>query len=308
MAKFRNAATGNLAEAEGTGDATVSQLHDRAIGDLIAEARGLSQEQIEHILAYQREHGTRFGEAAIALGLARNEDVLWALSQQFHYHLSSEHGSTLSSELVLAVQPFGRQAEALRALRSQILLRMAPVGTEVEVRRALAIVSPDSGDGKTFFAANLAVAFSQLGGRTLLVDADMRNPRQHQVFGVDNSSGLSGLLSGRNSDNVIRSVAGVPSLYVLPVGATPPNPLELVERPAFGLLVRELLSKFDHVIVDTPAACFGSDYAVLAVRCGSALVVTRKHSNRLDALDELTHQLSQTPVKLAGVVLNEFQG
>jgi protein-tyrosine kinase len=308
MAKFRNASAGNVAEVDGNPEFSTSQLHDRAIGDLLTEARKLGPEQIEQILAYQRDHGVRFGEAAIALGLARNEDVLWALSQQFHYHLSSEHGSTLSNELVLAVHPFGRQAEALRALRSQILLRTAPVGTETEVRRALAVVSADSGDGKTFFAANLAVAFSQLGGRTLLVDADMRNPRQHEVFDVDNSTGLSSLLSGRSSDNVIRSVAGVPSLYVLPVGPTPPNPLELVERPAFALLVRELLSKFDHVIVDTPAACFGSDYAVLAVRCGSALVVARKDSNRLDAVDEIAHQLAQTPVKLAGVVLNEYKG
>src|SRR5690606_31496730 len=113
-----------------------------------------------------------------------------------------------------------------------------------EPRRALAIVSPNSGDGKTFFSANLAIALSQLGGRTLLVDADMRGPRQHEVFGVEGTAGLSGLLSGRAEANVIIQAPDLPSLFLLPVGITPPNPLELVERPAFGLLLRELLNKF----------------------------------------------------------------
>ena len=98
----------------------------------------------------------------------------------------------------------------------------------------------------------------------------------------------------------------MPSLFVLPVGITPPNPLELVERPAFGLLVRELLSKFDHVVVDTPAAVHGSDSAVIAARCGAALVVARQNKARVAALQELVANLAETPAKLVGVVYNEF--
>ena len=177
---------------------------------------------------------------------------------------------------------------------------------EGQDRRAIAVVSPDSGDGKTFFAANLAVTLAQLGGRTLLVDADMRGPRQHAVFGIDNNAGLSGILSGRAESKVIQQVPGVPSLFVLPVGITPPNPLELVERPAFGLLVRELLSKFDHVVVDTPAAVYGSDSAVIAARCGAALVVARKNKASVAALQDLVANLTETPAKLVGVVYNEF--
>lgn len=278
-------------------------LRDRSIGHILAEANSLNAEQVERILAYQKSHGCKFGEAAVALGLAKGEDVLWALSQQFHYPYTPGGGKQLSDELVLASKPFSHQAEAFRVLRSQINMRLY---SGDEPRRAIAVVSADSGDGKTFFAANLAIAFSQLGGRTLLVDADMRSPRLHEVFGLDNNGGLSGILSGRAEANVIRPVADLPSLFVMPVGTLPPNPMELVERPAFGLLMRELVSKFDHVIVDTPAAVYGADYAVIAARCGAALTLARKNTSRVSAVKELVATLGNSPAKLAGVIMNEY--
>jgi protein-tyrosine kinase len=283
-------------------DLRPTALHDRAIGDIIAEANKLTAEQVERILAHQKTHGLRFGEAAVSLGLAKGEDVLWALSQQFHYPYAAGGGPAPSDELVLAAKPFSDQAEAFRVLRSQINMKLYSADTP---RRALAVISANDGDGKTFFAANLAIAFSQLGGRTLLVDADMRSPRQHQVFGLDNGSGLSGILSGRSEKNVIRPVRDLPSLFVMPVGTLPPNPTELVERPAFALLMRELVAKFDHVIVDTPAAVHGADYAVIAARCGAALALARKGETRVAALQELVGALSNTPTELAGVVMNE---
>lgn len=283
-------------------DIRPTALHDRSIGDIIAEANKLTAEQVERILVHQKSHGLRFGEAAVSLGLAKGEDVLWALSQQFHYPYAAGGGPAPSDELVLAAKPFSDQAEAFRVLRSQINMKLYAADAP---RRALAVISPNDGDGKTFFAANLAIAFSQLGGRTLLVDADMRSPRQHQVFGLDSSSGLSGILSGRSESNVIRPIRDLPSLFVMPVGTLPPNPTELVERPAFALLMRELVSKFDHVIVDTPAAVHGADYAVIAARCGAALALARKGSTRVAALQDLVGALGNTPTELAGVVMNE---
>jgi chain length determinant protein tyrosine kinase EpsG len=280
-----------------------ASVADRSIGSIIAETRNLSADQVEKILAHQRSNGIRFGEAAVALGFASADDVMFALAQQFHYPYSPEDKRKASPELIGLNSPFGVQAESFRAIRSQLMMRLFNEGQE---RRAIAVVSPDSGDGKTFFAANLAVALAQLGGRTLLMDADLRGPRIHEVFGIDNRAGLSGILSGRAESKVIQQVAGVPSLFVLPVGTTPPNPLELVERPAFGLLVRELLVKFDHVVVDTPAAAYGSDSAVIAARCGAALVVARQNKSRVSALQELVANLAETPAKLAGVVYNQF--
>lgn len=279
-------------------------VHDRSIGDIIRELRNLSAEQVESVLRHQREHGVRFGEAAVALRLVSQDDVLYALSQQFHYPYAPEEQRKGSPELVALNQPFSLQAEAFRALRSQVVMR---VWGDKDRSQALAVISADNGDGKTFFAANLAVTLAQLGGgRTLLVDADLRSPRQHEVFKLDNRTGLSGILSGRSDTDVIRQVPGVPSLFVLSAGTTPPNPLELVERPAFGLLMRELATKFDHIVVDTPAASSGADASVIAARCGAAVVVARKNQSRVTSLQDLMASLAGTSARLAGVVVNEF--
>jgi protein-tyrosine kinase len=279
------------------------EVQDRSIGALISQTRNLSAEQVEKILSHQRMHGVRFGEAAVSLGYASTDDVLFALAQQFHYPYAPDEQKQLSPELVALTKPFSNQAEAFRATRSQLIMRLYG---ETEPRRALAVISPESGDGKSYFCANLAVTLAQLGGRTLLVDADMRSPRQHEVFKLDNSEGLSAVLSGRGGSQVIQQISGVPSLFVLPVGITPPNPLELLERPAFGLLVRELLSKFDHVVVDTPAASYGADSAVIGSRCGAALVIARKNESKVAALQDLVGTFEQSPAKLVGVIVNEF--
>jgi len=282
-------------------DAKPSVL-DRSIGDLLREARKLSDAQIEQILIYQRANDLRFGEAAVALALASDDDVLRALSQQFHYPYAPEEGFG-NPELVVADSPFSDEAEAFRELRTQL---MSSVLDGEEPRRALAVLSPEVGDGKSYLAANLAVAFSQLGGRTLLVDADMRTPRLQMVFGVPKTpAGLSNILCGRAEQNLMLQVPGLPSLYLLPVGLIPPNPLELVQRPAFGLLMHELLSKFDYVIVDTPAAVHGADARVIAAKCGAALIIGRQGRSRMDKLQALVNAIGKGPAKLAGVVMNK---
>ena len=233
-----------------------------------------------------------------------SEDVLQALAQQFKYAYADEETRKAAPELVMLNQPFGHQAEAFRAIRSQILMR-----TQSEnkgQRRPLAVVSPDSGDGKTYFCANLAVALAQLGGKVVVIDADMRGARMDQVFGVTGGAGLSGVLSGRGGKGIVKAVPGIPNLYVIPVGVQPPNPLELVEGPSFGMLLREVSIKFDHVIVDTPAAVYGSDGVVIASRCGSALVITRRDANKVPRLQEMVASLQAGQVRLAGVIMNEL--
>jgi protein-tyrosine kinase len=275
---------------------------DQSIGEVLRKSKGLSNAQVEQILAHQRTHQMRFGEAAVALKLATADDVLWALSKQFHYAYAARQGLERSPELVAALDPFGEQAEAFRDLRSQLLAdALASDGQ----RRALAVVSPDPGDGKTFFTANLAVVMSQLGGRTLLIDANLRTPRQRELFGIDNGAGLSGILLGRETAQVVYQAPDMPCLYVLPSGTIPPNPLELLQRPSFGALLRDLLDKFDHVIVDTPAAAHGADAKVIAAQCGSAIAIGRSGKSTMKSLEKLSASLDKGPIKFLGMVMNE---
>lgn len=280
-----------------------SHVVDRSIGDLLREARGLTPAQIEQILAYQKGHGVAFGEAAVALKLASRDDILWALAKQFHYpYASASAASSLNPELVTALDPFDEASEMFRDVRAQLLMGvMAPDLP----RRALAVLSPNVGDGKTYFAANLAVAFSQLGGRTLLIDADMRTPRQHLLFNVQARAGLSSILAGRTEEDVIHELPSLPGLFLLPAGTVPPNPLELVQRPAFALLLQEVCAKFDHVIIDSPAASHGADARVLASFSGMALIIGRRDHSRMDSIGRLSTQLSKAHIRLAGVVINE---
>lgn len=292
---------------EGKSSMTIEDV--RSIGEIIRDTRSLSAKQIAEILEHQKSHGLKFGEAAIALGYASSDEVLTALAQQFNYaYAGSGANSRPNPELVIFAQPFSLQAEAIRAIRSQVLRRHQ---TQQEIdsvrsKRALAVVSPASGDGKSFFCSNLAVALSQLGEKTLLIDADLRGPKQHDIFRIDNKTGLSGILTGRKGEPAISAVAGIPNLYILPVGIQPPNPLELLESPAFGALMNELIAKFDHVIVDTPAAEYGADSLVVASRCASTLVLARKNQSRLVALRELTTELASTGTQVLGVVVNEY--
>jgi protein-tyrosine kinase len=276
--------------------------HRHAIGDYLRNMRSLNDQQMDRIAEYQHDNGLRFGEAAIALRLATSDDVLWALSQQFDYPYAQGSKEAFADELIAAIDPFGDQAEAFRELRSQLLMGALAEGGP---RRALAVLSPDVGDGRSFLAANLAVCFSQLGGRTVIVDADLRTPRLHRLFGVPNETGLSNILAGRADDETIYQVRNLPSLYVLPAGTLPPNPLELVQRPATGLLVQELLTKFDHVVIDTPATARGADARVLAARAGAAVLLGRRDHSRIKTLAELSAALMSSHVKLAGITVNE---
>jgi protein-tyrosine kinase len=285
-------------------DAADAGSEAQSIGEIIRRTNNLTAEQVERILSYQLQHNVKFGEAAVALGLAKQEDVLWALAQQFQYPYVSNTNRKIADEVVVGTKPFSDQAEIFRAVRAQLLntLFSGPRAT-----CAMAVISPDSGDGKSYFAANIAASLSQLGGRTLLIDADLRTPRQHEIFSIEGKAGLSSILSGRAESKLIHPVADLPSLHVLPAGVVPPNPIELVQRATFGLLLKELMTKFDYVIVDTPAASLGSDGRVIAGHCGGALAVCRRNKTRMDVLNAMLAPLSiSSSVKVAGVVVNEF--
>src|SRR5690606_35545590 len=139
--------------------------------------------------------GGRFGEIAVRLKFATNEHVQEALARQFGYATTLHvQNSKLSDEFIAAFNPVTPFAEAIRTLRSQLTLRWFD-GTPAQ--SCLAITSVDRGVVRSFIAAKLGASFWLLGDRTVVIDAVMRNATQHQIFGLANRLGLSGILSGR---------------------------------------------------------------------------------------------------------------
>jgi receptor protein-tyrosine kinase len=281
----------------------VSQLPDRSIGAILIDSGKLSVEDAERILALQKREDLRFGDAAIQLGLVQPEDIQYALSQQFDYSYLPPGEYDLSRELVAAFAPFSKEVEALRALRSQLMLRWF---SNAPQRKALAIVSTLRGEGRSFLAANLAIVFSQLGERTLLIDADMRQPRQHELFGLSNKSGLSSLLAGRSEHDEVQRIPAFRDLSVLTAGPVPPNPLELLGRPALPQLLARYTGEFDIVLIDTPAGIENADAQTVAARAGAAIVAVRQDHVRARQVDDLIGGLASANAQLIGTVLTAF--
>jgi len=263
----------------------------------------LSAEDAEQILRLQRQNNLRFGEAAIRLGLLTEADIQYALARQFDYaYLRMNDRRAVSEEVVAAYQPFSAQTEQMRAIRGQLMLRWFDLS---EQRQTLAIIGSQRGEGRSWLAANLAVVFAQLGERTLLIDADMRNPRQHELFMLQNKSGLSTLLAHRSREEAIVRITDLVGLSVLPAGPVPPNPSELLNRPAFGELLAHARSSYDVVLIDTPSLSAGDDAAMIAVRAGAVVALARSRQTRVAAFNDIVAGLSSAGVAVVGSVLND---
>jgi protein-tyrosine kinase len=274
----------------------------RAIGAILIEQGRLNVEDVEEIQAFANLHGLRFGDAAVQLQRLSQLDIESAIAQQYNYPVLARGGdSGVADDVIAGYQPQSEAVEPLRALRSQLILRWLN-GTK---RKVLAVTSAERGDGRSWLAANLATMFAQLGERTLLIDADMRHPRQHRLFNIDNSVGLSALLTGRAGREIARRIHPQLRLYVLPAGVLPPNPQELLARQVFEVVVDHFAAQFSVVIVDTPAISETADAQILAANAGSAILVARRNhtlqSKLLNAMDTLT----QTGVNVIGSVMNE---
>jgi len=278
----------------------------RSIGDILVAGGRLRPADLQRILDTQAKNNTPFGEAAIALNLLTKDDIDQALSQQFNYAYLSPSDTRLSPELVAAYQPFGVVSENLRAVRSQLMLRWF---NGDPARKVLAVVSAGAGEGRSFIAANLAIVFAQQGQRTLLIDADLRakpGRGQQHLFKLERGHGLSAVLAERTSlGEAAQAVPGLTSLMVLPAGAVPPNPQELLGQASFGQLLHSAAQQFDVILIDTPAGADFADDELVAARAGAALIVARKNTTLLPATTQLARRLQGSGVALVGSVLND---
>jgi len=278
-------------------------MADRSIGAILIDSGKLSITDVEQILRLQKDANLRFGDAAVELGLLVQSDIQHALSNQYDYPYLLKSDESISDALVAAYNPFSPQVEALRTLRSQLMLRRF---TGEPNRKMLSIVSPSREEGRSYLAANLAIVFSQLGERTLLIDADMRNPCQHELFKLENRNGFSSVLANRNDLQAVQRVDKFVDLSVLTAGPIPPNPQELLGRSALTGLLQHLNESFDVILVDTPPAADFADAHILTGRTGAAVMLTRKNKSLLELVCQQTESMTRSGIEVVGTVMSEF--
>jgi protein-tyrosine kinase len=261
-------------------------------GRLVHLRRDPADEPLGRALGRAREHQLQVGEAAVELR-----------SQQFHYPLGVPGAAmqALDQRLVAAREPFCDRAEEFRALRRELL---ASVFSD-RGKRALTVLSAEQGDGKTYLAANLAISFSQFAGRTLLIDANLRQPELHRLFNTSNEVGLANLLAGEAPYEPVLEVGGLNGLHLLSAGSASADPVELLQGPRFSVLIEQMVDSFDFVLIDTPSNDAGPDARLIAARAGAAILVGRKGHSRIELLKRLLGQLNLGPALVAGVVLNQ---
>ncbi|WP_353228997.1 polysaccharide biosynthesis tyrosine autokinase [Novosphingobium sp.] len=244
------------------------------VGHVLEAARLITSEQSAQIFAFAQSHGRPFGDAAVELGVIDRDTLDRAVAEQIGHP-----GETWSGEPVAFTQPNSPQAEDYRSIRNALALRWFkhPKG-----ERTLAVVSADRGEGRSLMAANLAAGFAQVGFNTLLVDGDMRHPRQHEIFAISPAlPGLSALLSGnQGAQGLVHILPAMPTLSILTAGGIPSNPQELLLRETLGQFIDHVRLRYDMIIVDTPAASVGSDYQIIGSATRGALLVTHASTTR----------------------------
>jgi receptor protein-tyrosine kinase len=275
----------------------------RPIGAILMDEGKITPSDAEQVLARQRELGWRFGEAAIELNLITDTDLRQALAKQYEFPYLVSGPDGVSKELIAAWNPFHPTVEEFRAVRTQLLMRWF---NPEAGRRTLAIVSACAREGRSFVAANLAVVFSQLGQRTLLIDADFRAPRQQSIFNIPDRFGLSSALSGRADLSAALPVSGLTGLSVLPAGPLPPNPLELLSRASFAALLGKAQAEYDMILIDTPPATEYADAQCIAFRAGDALLVSRKDHTRMADTERAVRELTDASARIVGTLMNAY--
>ncbi len=280
---------------------TIEVANATMLGTLLMESGVLREADIARVLVCAKEKQLRFGDAAIKLGLADKSDIEHALARQFEYPYLKPGVGNYGKELVAAYKPFTRRVESLRALRMQLMLRWFAAG-----HTALAVVSAKPREGRSYLAANLAIVFSQLGDRTLLIDANLQNSRLHEIFRISNEPGLSPALVGRTGGRLdVHKIEHFENLWLLPAGAPPPNPEELLARDEFEDILAQLSSQYDIILIEAPPGSTGIGAETIAYRCGGALLVAHRNHTPLSDVRAFTERLKGR-AEIVGSVLNSF--
>ncbi len=297
---------------------------DAELSDALIAHCNLSGEDIDRINEAMHARRQSFCEVAFQLNLATREDIDM-VSHFVRQHSragqpgvietairSAQGGGTtaltvrqgmarLSSALIHARDADDERSEKIRALRTELML----LSDSAQRGNVFALVGPGRGEGRSQLCAELAIAFAQLGRRTLLVDADLRHPRQHVLFTADNQWGLAQTLT-LGEPPYLHGVEGLPELAVLTSGTIPPNPLELVSHRRFERLITELRRQHDFIVIDTPAVSQYADALQIATLAKRVVVVSRAEFTSLQSMKDMLRRLAVTESKILGAVISKF--
>jgi protein-tyrosine kinase len=299
----------------------VTRPIDAELSDALIAHCNLSGQDIDRITETMRSRRQSFCEAAFQLNLATREDIddvsHWVRE---HAHKSQpgvieaairgaqgtaltvrQGVARLSSVLIHARDADSARSEKIRALRTDLML----LNDSAQRGNVVALVSPGRGEGRSQLCAELAIAFAQLGRRTLLVDADLRHPRQHVLFTAENQWGLAQTLA-LGEAAYLHGVEGLPELAVLTSGTIAPNPLELVSNRRFERLLTEMRRQYDFIVIDTPAVSLYADALQIATVAQRVLVVSRTEATSFSSMKDMLRRLAVTDSKILGAVISKF--
>lgn len=271
------------------------------IGDALISHAKLRHEDVERIIDLQKNKNILFGDAAIKLGLIKESDLNKVLSQQFDYSYSDAESHQLNEVLIAAHTPFSEEVEKLRSLRGQLLMRWFDQGN-----KTLAVTSAGIEDGASQVAANLAIVFSQLNKKTLLIDANLRESVQHKLFNVETKLGLSNILANKQGSYQLTRPQFLPNLSILTAGTKVPNPQELLSRIDFAELLSDLEINYDIILLDTSPLNLASDALTVVSKAKAAIIVARKDYTLATEIQHLNQQLNLTGAQIIGSILQEF--
>ncbi len=213
-----------------------------------------------------------------------------------------EEDSRPNSELLINNDPRSSLAEAYRQLRTSILL-----STAGHAPKSLLVTSSLPSEGKTTTAVNTAISLAQTGAKVLVIDADMRRPRLHSVFGVSNAEGLSTILSSELEATEILKIIQYDKdtkLNLLPSGPIPPNPAELIGSEQMANLLKKMEDHFTHVVVDSPPIASFTDGVLVASMVDGVILVVHSGKSSRQVVRRSRQLLQDINAKVFGVVLN----
>ena len=192
--------------------------------------------------------------------------------------------------------------ESYKSIRTNITFALS-----THKKKVIVVSSSNPSEGKSTTAANIAIAFSQMDNKVLLIDADMRKSVQHRVFKISNRSGLSTLIGKMSSlpESIKRNV--MTNLDVLPAGPCPPNPSELLASEQFKDMLNALAVNYDYVIVDTPPINVVSDGLVFSDTIGGILFVLKYASTTYDDIDVAMKKVELAEANMIGFILNDVK-